>query len=76
MLTLLALALWIGGLYSILCGLPVLGAIIAGAGALVSARALRKPDDLETAFGIAFMFVIVISAMRLADAALRAVSAP
>lgn len=73
MMTLIALALWFGGLILLLSGMPVFGAIVAGAGAVVSARALRRADDMETAWGIAFLFVIVISAIRLADAALRAI---
>ena len=74
MFTLAALALWMVGLGSMLAGHLAPGAIIAGAGAALTPRALSKRDDMETALGIMFVIAIVGALISLLSAGLRAIS--
>ncbi len=62
MLTILALALWLGGLIAMLAGHLLIGALVAAAGYFVSAKALDRTDDMETAAGLAFGFVLLVGA--------------
>lgn len=64
MLSLLALACWIGGLL-LLAVSPWLGACVAAAGFVAAGKAVSRKDDMATMFGILFLVVIVGSVMRL-----------
>lgn len=70
MFTLLTLGLWMGGLVAVLAGHLALGACIAAAGVVFAPKALAKPDDMQTAFGIMLLFVLVVGAIRLGAALL------
>jgi hypothetical protein len=63
-LSLLALACWFGGLVTLQVS-PVLGACIAAAGFVFAGKAVQRPDDMETMFGLAFMAVLAVGAWRL-----------
>jgi hypothetical protein len=62
-LSLLALACWIGGLV-LLTVSPLLGAFVAAGGFVAAGFAVRRRDDMETMFGLMFLFVLVIGAIR------------
>lgn len=66
MLSLLALACWIGGLI-LLSVSPWLGACVAAGGFVFAGKALFRPDDMATMFGVLFLFVIVVNVWRLFD---------
>lgn len=76
MFTLLTIALWIGGLFAMLAGHMVIGACVAAAGVLTAPQALRRKDDMPTAFGIMLMFILAVGAIRVVAFLLRAVGAP
>lgn len=64
MLSILTLAFWIGGLI-LMFSSPFGGALIAAFGFVLAGKALRRRDDMETMFGLAFLFIIVIATVRL-----------
>lgn len=64
MLSLAALACWIGGLV-LLTVSPWLGAATAAAGFVFAGKALARKDDMETMFGILFAFVLIVGAIGL-----------
>lgn len=64
MLSLAALACWIGGLV-LLTVSPWLGAGVAAAGFVFAGKALTRKDDMETMFGALFAFVLVVGAIGL-----------
>lgn len=61
MLSLLALACWIGGLI-LLTVSPWLGAGVAAGGFVFAGKAMGRKDDMETMFGVLFLVVLVIGA--------------
>lgn len=63
MLSLLALACWIGGLI-LLTVSPLLGAGVAAAGFVAAGKAVQRRDDMETMFGLLFAFVLLVGAVR------------
>lgn len=63
MLSLAALACWIGGLL-LLAVSPWLGACIGAAGFVLAGKAVFRKDDMATMFGLLFLFVIAVSAIR------------
>lgn len=67
MLSLLALACWFGGLVLLQVS-PVSGACVAAAGFVCAGKALKRPDDMETMFGLLFMGVIAVGVWRLVAA--------
>lgn len=64
MLSLLALACWIGGLL-LLTVSPAIGACVAAAGFVFAGKAVFRKDDMPVMFGLLFLFVLVVSAVRL-----------
>jgi hypothetical protein len=63
MLSLLALACWIGGLV-LLTVSPLLGAFVAAGGFVAAGFAVRRRDDMETMFGVMFLAVLGVGAVR------------
>ena len=63
MLSLLALACWIGGLI-LLTVSPLLGAGVAAAGFVAAGKAVQRRDDMETMLGLLFAFVLLVGAVR------------
>lgn len=64
MYSLAALACWFGGLV-LLTAMPWLGACIAATGFVLAGKAMTRPDDMETLFGLLFLLVIASWAIRL-----------
>lgn len=62
MLSLAALACWIGGLV-LLAVSPWLGSAVAAAGFVFAGKALMRKDDMETMFGLLFAFVLIVGAV-------------
>ena len=63
-LSLLALACWIGGLV-LMTVIPLLGACVAAAGFVFAGKAVQRKDDMETMFGLLFAVCLVGGAIRL-----------
>lgn len=64
MYSLAALACWFGGLI-MMSAAPWLGSCLAATGFVLAGKAISKPDDMETMFGIMFLIVIAVGAIRL-----------
>ena len=62
-LSLLALACWFSGLILLQIS-PALGAGVAAAGFVFAGKAVRRPDDMATMFGVLFFVVILINLVR------------
>jgi len=62
-LSLCALACWIGGLI-LRAASPLAGARVAAAGFVFAGKALQRKDDMETMFGVLFLAVLGIGAIR------------
>lgn len=45
--------------------IPLLGACIAAAGFVFAGKAVQRPDDMETMFGLLFAAVLIGGAIRL-----------
>lgn len=63
-LSLLALACWIGGLL-LLAVSPWLGAALAAAGFVFAGKAVFRRDDMATMFGLMFIVVLAFQAICL-----------
>ena len=68
MYSLAAIACWFGGLV-VMSSSPWLGACVAAAGFVLAGKAISRPDDMETMFGLLFLGVLVSWAVRLAASA-------
>jgi hypothetical protein len=66
-LSLLALACWFGGLVLLQVS-PALGACVTALGFVFAGKALKRPDDMETMFGLAFMAILAVGAWRIVAA--------
>ena len=63
--SLLALALWIGGLVVMAAFSPWAGACLAAGGFVAAGAAMKRKDDMEIMFGLLFLLVLAIGAIRL-----------
>ena len=63
MYSLLALTCWIGGLI-LLTIHPISGACVAATGFVFAGKAVSRPDDMALMFGLMFILVLAVTALR------------
>lgn len=63
MFSLLALACWIGGLVLLQVS-PWAGACVAAGGFVFAGKAVHRKDDMATMFGVLFLLILGIGAVR------------